>query len=224
MIKWFNETKHGFKDDIKFRFRGQESNALLKYFPKLILKFLPLLTKEGSKQFLLRYFHQLIYIRKLISFAVRLEEFTELESKKMITEGRHLFRFICKYDASITPSLWVLCNAAPSHAKETLTLYGLGSGVNSMEGREQKHQRIKKYMDNTIYQNKWPMVFRHEFLQLVYLREMGLDEKKYIRKQKKYIPDSLDNCCHNCGIAFVDGNCPLCDNIEMTQLLRDGVM
>ena len=177
-----------------------------KYFPKLILKFLPLVTNEVSRQFLLRYFHQLIYLRKLISFAV----------EKMITEGRHLFRFICKYDTNITPSLWILCNAAPSHAKETLTLYGLGLGVNSIEGREQKHQRIKKYMDNTIYQNKWPMVLRHEFLQLVYLREMGFDENKYIRKQKNYIPDSLDNCCKNCGIAFVDDNCPLCDNNSMT--------
>ena len=28
------------------------------------------------------------------------------------------------------------------------------------------------------------------------------NEMKYIRKQKKYIPNSLDNCCKNCGIAL----------------------
>ena len=75
MIAWFNETKHGFGDDFHFRFRGQESNALLKYFPKLILQFLPLVTSEGGKQFLLRYFYQILNIRKLISNAVRLGDF-----------------------------------------------------------------------------------------------------------------------------------------------------
>ena len=72
----------------------------------------------------------------------------------MISDGRKLFLTFCNQDTSITPSMWVLCNVAPHHAKQALSLYGLGLGVNSMEGREQKHQRIKKYAGNTTFQDK----------------------------------------------------------------------
>ena len=65
---------------------------------------------------------------------------------------------------NISPSLWVFCNIAPHHAKEALLLYGLGLGINSMEACEQKHQKIKKYAENTTFQTKWPMIFKHEFL------------------------------------------------------------
>ena len=40
MISWFNETNRGIDKDFQFRFRGQESGALLKFFPALILHIL----------------------------------------------------------------------------------------------------------------------------------------------------------------------------------------
>ena len=46
-----------------------------------------------------------------------------------------------------------------------------------MEGRERKHQIIKKYSDNT--KDRWPHIFRHEFKQLVYLCEHGFDLNRY---------------------------------------------
>ena len=45
-----------------------------------------------------------------------------------------------------------------------------------MEGRERKHQIIKKY-SNT--KDRWPHIFRHEFIQLVYLCEHGFDLNRY---------------------------------------------
>ena len=40
MKTWFNESNHKAlqSDDFNFRFRGQESYGLLKFFPKLILE------------------------------------------------------------------------------------------------------------------------------------------------------------------------------------------
>ena len=35
------------------------------------------------------------------------------------------------------------------HTKSIFTKLGLGLGVNSMEGREQKHQKIYRYMQNS---------------------------------------------------------------------------
>ena len=51
-----------------------------------------------------------------------------------------------------------------------------------MEGREQKHQMIAKYSENTTPQNRWSMIFRHEYLQLIYLRLNGYDDIKYLKK------------------------------------------
>ena len=123
--------------------------------------------------------------------------------------GKELFKTSCMLELNTTPSMWVLYNISPFHADTTLSLYGLGLGVNSMEPCEQKHQRLKKYSENTNVCNKWPMMFRHEFLQLIFFREMGYDEVNYYRKGKKYLPDITDNNCSNCGMVFVDKLCPL---------------
>ena len=82
-----------------------------------------------------------------------------------------------------------LTNIEPFHAKQTLEQYNLGLGINSMEGKEQKHQQIKKYMHNTTFQCRWQRIFSHEYIQLVYLRENGFDQKKYVKHGVKYIPD-----------------------------------
>ena len=63
----------------------------------------------------------------------------------MFDAAKILFNSVRLNESSVTPSFWVLCNIAPSHAKKTLSLYNLRLEVNSMEAREQKHQRIKKY-------------------------------------------------------------------------------
>ena len=100
---------------------------------------------EGTyKERLKKYFKQLILLREMISYSVRLIDFSFNELEDMIESGEELFKASCMSETNTTPSMWVLCNISPYHAKTTLSLYGLGLGVNSMESREQKHQRLKK--------------------------------------------------------------------------------
>ena len=131
----------------------------------------------------------------------------------MLLSGKNLFKVSCLSGTSVSPSLWVLCNIAPHHAKDTLSLYGLGLGINSMEAREQKHQKIKKYAENTTFQNKWPMIFRHEFLQEIFLRERGFDDITYTKKQNKYIPDILEDSCSTCRLKMHQDVCHLCAQV-----------
>ena len=75
----------------------------------------------------------------------------------------------------------------------------MGLGGNTMEGREQKRQMIAKYAGNTTYQNRWLMIFRHKYMQLIYLRENGYDNIKYIKKSSNYA--GKDETCHvHCAI------------------------
>ena len=79
--------------------------------------------------------------------------------------GKKLFKACCRSETSVSPSLWLLCNTVPNHAKETLSLYGLGLGINSMEVCEQKHQKIKKYAENTTFHIYFGMISSGDFPQ-----------------------------------------------------------
>ena len=80
-----------------------------------------------------------------------------------------LFKTCCLFDQRVTPSLLTPCNVAPVNAEQCLKSYAFRLGYNTMEGREQKHQKTSKYAENTTVQNRWPMIFRHEFILLIHL-------------------------------------------------------
>ena len=116
---------------------------------------------------------QSIHFRNLLSYTLRISDFDLQDLRKMKHEAFYLFKCCCLFDSKILPSLWTLCDIVPFHADKCLNMYKMGLGFNTMEGREQKHQMISKYAENSTYQNTWPMIFRHEYIQLIYLREKG---------------------------------------------------
>ena len=174
---------------------------------------LPKIKPNDKKEKLLQIFFQSILLRKLVSFSVRIENITVQDIEEMKKVGRLLFQSCCLFDERITPSMWVFCNVAPNHCSDLYNSVGFGLGVNSMEGREQKHQSIEKYSRNSTYQNRWPSIFRHEFVQLVFLRENGFDKKKYNTNSVNYVPVVLDGHCLNCALGLENGKCVLCSLI-----------
>ena len=219
---WFNESvKHDDKA-FTFRFRGKESLHYMKQFPNLILMLINKLTDISIIRSLLIIHLQSICLRKVISLSVRIESFTQDDLQDLFKEARFLFKISCVYDMSISPSLWTLCNCVPFYAKQTLEMYGVGLGINTMEGREQKHQMLAKYSKNTTQQCRWPRIFRHEFLHLVYLRENGYDQIKYRKRGTPYIPKETSGACGKCRMKLVDiGQCPLCDCSLAKKILLD---
>jgi len=132
---------------------------------------------------------------------------------------KKLFTACCIFEKSVSPSLWTLCNATPDHASQTLLNYGLGLGCNSIEGREQKHQKIAKYAENTTFQNRWPQIFRHEYIQLIFLRENGYDTIKYLKRESSYIPNRNEKSCPKCLLDMeLDSICLLCDTSYMKNI------
>ena len=83
-----------------------------------------------------------------------------------------------------------------------------------MEAREQKHQKVKTYAENTTFQNKWPLIFWHEFLQEIFLREKGFDEVRYVKRKRKYMPGILEDSCLTCGLKIAQDVCHLCAQVE----------
>ena len=66
------------------------------------------------------------------------------------------------------------------------------------------------------------MIFRHEYVHLIYLREIYRDLVKYKRQKKQYLPDEEEGHCKICFIQY-DSNmaCILCDSSHMKQVLAN---
>ena len=204
--QWFNESGGKVEKDFTFRFRGKESFAFLQSFPSLIKILIDHIKQPNSQQRLHQLFLQFLHLRHIVSFIARIESFDETSLTSLQHHCQSLFKLCIVYDLGMpSPSLWAICKAVPYHAKITLADYGFGLGVNSMEGREQKHQSIQKYSHNTTVQNRWPLIFRHEYIQLVHLRENGYDDVKYNTRVKSYIPHAEENSCLKCFLVKEEG-------------------
>ena len=220
LIKHF-DADPSFKTPYDARFRGHESNMFLEKFPILLSELKNWVKDDQSHKDLYNIFYQKILLRKLVSYSVRITGISLEDASTMKKIGRSLFKACCLGSLSITPSMWTFTNAAPVHCEQMLKRLGLGLGANTMEGREQKHQSIKKYARKTKPQDKWASIFRHEFTQGIYLPENGFDKVKFKNKSKQYIPQARDGHCQECCLLLSDGVCQWCDSPTIVKLKND---
>ena len=64
--------------------------------------------------------------------------------------------------------MWTLGCAVLVHTEDMEQVYGLGLGLNSMEGREAKHISISKYCKNTAYSHRWKQFIQHKCISLIW--------------------------------------------------------
>ena len=64
-------------------------------------------------------------------------------------------------------SVWSMGHAVLFHTKQLFEDLGVGLGVNSMQGRESKHQQIASFAEFSLVKNRWEKVFRHEYMSLI---------------------------------------------------------
>ena len=70
---------------------------------------------------------------------------------------------------TVSPTVWSIAHIAPVHAKCVYEKYGVGLGINTMQGREAKHVQIAAYAKNSPYKQRWFQVFRHDYISKVWL-------------------------------------------------------
>ena len=180
-------------------------------------------SKVDRKSFirLIQIFYESINLRQLISYSVRICGIKETDIPEMKKAGLNLFRACALFDCSVTPSLWCFSLVAPCHAEDLMKTVGFGLGINTMEGREQKHQQLSKYSKNTTAQSRWKYIFRHEYIQLIFLRENGFDSVRYRKRSQRYIPAIAEGSCKDCGLQLIDDVCQLCSSEEMKIILQN---
>lgn len=133
----------------------------------------------------------------------------------------------------VNPTVWTLGYAVPHHTKQLFKELGHDLGLNSMQGREAKHVKLAMYIKNTCNLKKssrWPTVFRHEYVALIWLREMDPYNVSYKQGQGKrsesYIPKSVrenDGRFCQCGLLKINNNaCNICTS-SATNLVSQSV-
>ena len=123
--------------------------------------------------------------------------------------------------------MWTIGYAVPHHTKQLFEELVNGPGLNSMQGREARHVKLAKYIKNTCNVSlRWQIVFRHEYVTLIWLREMDPFSISYKQGQESYIPKSVkmgDERFCSCGLLTSNNTgCNICTR-TIANNLRDSV-
>ena len=229
-LRWFNEKR---KKGISFsyRFTGLESKYFCWQFATLIQELLKIPTL--SKGHVLK-LHTLSFIgvklRDAVSIYSRVEiSIEQVENLKGLCQ--QFFNANSLLLTDVTPTVWTVGVAIPYHTSKLHQKLGYGLGLNSMQGREAKHVKLAKYVENTCNARKslrWWTVFRHEFVSMVWLREKDPYSIAYRCEKRNisdsYIPKRVRDCddrfCH-CGLSKkTTGNqgCEICTSDVMKAI------
>ena len=67
-----------------------------------------------------------------------------------------------------------------------------------MQGREAKHVRISQYAKHATLSTRWKLVFRHDFITTVWLRQYDLASFHYHKSSDVYVPKKIEqpNVCY----------------------------
>ena len=98
---------------------------------------------------------------------------------------KKFFRVMSLFFGAVTPTTWTIGHAVPVHTAQIFAKFGLGLGLNTMQGREAKHQTIPHYCANAMSNQHWETAFRHEFISLLWLP--ANDPSSYKYKQTQFL-------------------------------------
>ena len=214
VVRWFNDTGAKGKE-FECRFTGRDSRFFLYNFMFLV-EVLDTFATGRQVQILHVHSYLCLCLRDCVALFSRVnitdEELTKLRELCFhFCQGYRLF-------FHINPTIWTLGYVVPTHAEQMKSKYGLGLGLNSMEGREAKHIAISRYSKNTTYQHRWNQIFLHEYISLIWLREKGYNTHgTVVSKSTSYIParvTSNPEFCY-CGLKkalVADENCRFCSH------------
>lgn len=218
VIKWFNETK-GNSKSFDYRFTGQESRRFLHNFMYLILA----IEEEKDSTPARLKLHVLAFATLSLRNAVSLfNRFNVTEEQlQELDKACNDFYSTCALFLHVNPTVWALGRVVPVHTRDVFTKYGKGLIINSMEGREAKHQAVSRYAQNSTYHNRWHSVFRHEFISLIWLRERGYNLANSKNCNATYIPKRVSGSeyCY-CGLMLTGEVCAYCDHETRLKIAK----
>ena len=124
--------------------------------------------------------HAALQLRDAVSRYVRVK--VDLQVIEEIEVCCKLFFNCCSLMlCDVTPTIWTVGYAIPYHSKLIYDKYGVGLGINTMQGREAKHIKIQQYAAHSSHATRWNHILKHGYLSNVWLRKQ---DKSCVRYSK----------------------------------------
>ena len=194
ILKWFNDMGgKGREKKFDYRFTGKDSRGFVSNFMFLI-------SSAEKSTYLQAYSKAQVHLHALAFLCLTLRDCISLFSRVEIGDQevsklddlcKTFFRVYVFFFA-FHPTVWTLGFIVPAHTKDMKMKYGLGLGLNSMEGRESKHVSISRYSQNTHFHARWQQIFMHEFISLIWLREHGNNQTSPVTSSGlTYVPSRV---------------------------------
>ena len=227
--KLFNKIARWFMEDASvskpptIRFTGEESRKFCQnyyaFFNESVFPELPF------KMYVLAYAGQMLRDSAAIFTRVHISE----QDLCRLDHACKMYYRVHALFLRMNLTVWTLGQVVPVHTRDMYNAFGYGLGLNTMQGREAKHQQLLRYMQHTPGlkpENRWEIVFRHEFADLIWLPKSVPSCDTYRRKSgfihsenDLLVPSfcSLPGNC-SCGRMKQDGVCCVCDAQQMLDI------
>ena len=198
--KWVNSGRNGSFD---YRFTGKESKLLSNHLMKLILS-LRADDDDHLSNFKLHVFAYVgMQLREAESFYSQVHPPDQNYLACLKKSCQLYFNSVSLFQgSSVSPTVWTIGYVVRYHAQLIFRRYSLGLWVNIMQGRKAKHTMIGAFARHSTLSLRWQLVFRHEYISCVWLRNMFPKSPTFSsHKVVKYVPDFVykDNYCY-CGL------------------------
>ena len=215
---WFAE---GRKCPFSYRFTGKETKVFCRKFMFVLQALSDPVDSTVTQLKLASIAFCCVQLRDAVSYFSRVN-ITQAEVEKCKLACLHFFN-ACVLFKSVTPTLWTVGYAIPRHLQILFDRYGMGLGLNSMQGREAKHVRLFQFAKHSTKSTRWSMVLRHDYISNVWVCEHEPACLLYTKYKAHYIPNEaeLETFCY-CGFPAKEDidSCSICSSIVFIKLFK----
>ena len=218
VLNWF---KSGRSKKFDYRFTGKDSRLISHNFMFLIDSLAMPLDSKQSQLRLATFAFCCLKLRDAVSLFSRII----VGNVSMISDLKNcclqFFNAISLMLADVTPTIWTIGYAIPRHFQMLYEKFGVGLGINSMQGREAKHVRLQQYAHHSNLSGRWDNVLKHDYISSVLLRKLDPFHFGYHKSKDSYIPQRIQQSgfCY-CGFkkAGIESKCIYCSSVMFKAL------
>ena len=226
--KWIIEDRSRDKD-FSYRLTGKDSKLVLHGFMFLV----DAIKGDSENPTLLMKLICIVFIAiKLRDCASRFSMYhiTPPVVQELQEISHDYFTAVVLFTGKVSGTVWSIGHLAPVHTQWMFDRYGTGLGINSMQGREAKHVQIASYAKNSLFKERWPQVFRHDYISKLWLPTHQPSLLTYHQAKDSLIPSRVttdpQHYCY-CGFPKVECNekCYYCSHpfmAEVTWSVKEG--
>lgn len=202
VLTWF---KGGRSKKFDYRFTGKDARLLSHNFMYLIHSLAMPNESEKNQLRLVTLSFCCLKLRDAVSLFSRII----VADASVITELKkcclQFFNVVSLMLANVTPTVWTVGYAIPRHFEMIHEKYGVGLGINSMQGREAKHVCLQQYARHSNLSQRWNNVLKHDFISSVWLRKLDPFHFVYNKCKDAYVPHIIHQSCFcYCGFGKAD--------------------